>query len=311
MPRAARPVPQDAVRHDQPPRRTGRTTVTARRETFRALGLGAVAVGLLVLTATACVVSYPAVHHLAGRIGISPTLATVYPVAFDAMLVVAAVSVLALRGAGLPSRLYAWLCLLVAVAGLAAASVAQVAGLRVPHRAGQIGAATIPFVLVLAGFGLLVALLRYARLRPRADGDARERAAAAYPARALALATLTDPVVAADSDVPADSVLAAEPEVLPDSTVAATREIADDSALAADYAMEADPALAADPGLAADPALAADPGMVADPAPTPELSPASIPAPAGPADGPDRPPLPRREPPALHRPRSSPTPPKG
>jgi len=273
--------------------------VTAKREPLRALGLGAVAVGLLVLTATACVLSYPAVHHLAGRVGVSATMATVYPVVFDAMLVVAAVSVLALRGARLPSRLYAWLCLLVAVAGLAAASVAQVAGLRVPHRAGQIGAAIIPFVLVLAGFGLLVALLRYARTRPRADGDDRERAAADYPARALALATLTDPALAADPDVAADSVLAPDPEVLPDSTVAATQEIAADSALAADYAMGADPALAADPGLAADPA------------PAPELGPASIPAPAEPADGPDRPPLPRREPPALHRPRSSPTPPKG
>jgi hypothetical protein len=267
--------------------------VTPKRETSRALGLGAVAAGMLVLTATACVLSYPGVHDLAKRVGIGATPAKAYPIAVDAMLVVAAVSVIALRGAGLPSRLYAWLCLIVSVAGLAAASVAQAAGFRVPHRAGQISAAIIPFVLVLGGFGLLIAVLRYARSRPSADGEGGW-----LPNQAAAMASVDAAVVVAP-DLGADE--AADPEV---------REAEADPAPAVDQAAPAVPA--------ARPAEFQLRGRVQA-----ELSPGPTPVPAESGDDADeRPPLlpplprepttlPRRQPPELRRPHSSPTPPQG
>jgi hypothetical protein len=262
--------------------------VTAKRETSRALGLGAVAAGLLVLTATACVLSYPGVHELAKRVGIGATPAKVYPIAIDAMLVVAAVSVLALRGAGLPSRLYAWLCLIVSVAGLAVASVAQAAGLRIPHRAGQIGAAIIPFVLVLGGFGLLIAVLRHARSRPAADGEGGW-----LPNQAAVMAT-------------ADAALVVAPDVAASWTV--------DPEVAADAAEPADPAQSADPPATegtVEPEPPADPGppVPAVPAAELELSPGPAPEPTT-LPRREQTTFPRREPPALRRPRSSPTPPK-
>jgi len=310
--------------------------VTPKRETFRALGLGAVAAGLLVLTATACVLSYPGVHELAVRVGLAAMPAKVYPVAIDAMLVVAAVSVLALRGAGLFSRLYSWLCLLVAVAGLTAASVAQAAGLRVPHRAGQIGAAVIPFVLVLAGFGLLIALLRYAM--SRSGGGRRQTgagvAAVAHAAAPADLGMAAEPV-AADPDLapavaagldpaadPADISPAADPVDLDPAADPAGPDLAADPADPDPAVDPADKDPAADPA-GTDPAADhADPAApVMPPARPAELqlrgrvqdgvSPASTLPPVEAGEGPGKTvPLPRRVPPALRRPHSSPTPPK-
>src|ERR1700691_2944949 len=77
------------------------------------LGLAAVSAGVLLLMAAAFVLSYTGIHALALSAGVSPRFARIYPVIFDAMLVVACAAVLALRGAGLPSRCYAWLRMLV------------------------------------------------------------------------------------------------------------------------------------------------------------------------------------------------------
>jgi uncharacterized protein DUF2637 len=132
---------------------------------LRVLALIAVAIGLAALTAAACVLSYSSIHHLATQAGVSPRLARLYPLIFDALLVVAGCCVLALRGAGLVSRVYSWLCLLVLLGGLAAGGAVRAAAVKVPHRLGGILAAVIPWALVLIGFGLLLALLRYVRIR--------------------------------------------------------------------------------------------------------------------------------------------------
>ena len=85
---------------------------------LRVLALIAVAAGLAGLTAAACVLSYSSIHDLAIQAGVHGRLASIYPYIFDAMLVVAGCSVLALRGAGLISRIYSWLCMLVLLAAL-------------------------------------------------------------------------------------------------------------------------------------------------------------------------------------------------
>jgi hypothetical protein len=132
---------------------------------LRVLALIAVAVGLAGLTAAACVLSYSSIHHLAIQAGVRGRLASIYPLIFDALLVVAGCSVLALRGAGLVSRVYSWLCMLVLLAALAAGGAARAAAVTIPHKTAAVVAAIVPWVLVLIGFGLLLALLRYARLR--------------------------------------------------------------------------------------------------------------------------------------------------
>jgi Protein of unknown function (DUF2637) len=140
---------------------------------LRILALIAVAVGLTGLTAAACVLSYSSIHELAVQAGVHGRLASVYPYIFDAMLVIAGCSVLALRTAGLVSRIYSWLCMLVLLAALAGGGAIRAAAVTVPHKVAGVVAAIVPWALVLIGFGLLLALLRYARLRllGRRNGD--------------------------------------------------------------------------------------------------------------------------------------------
>jgi hypothetical protein len=151
---------------------------------WRTVAIVMVAISLLALAALACVLSYPSLHALAGQAAVSPTQAKVYPMIFDAMLVIAASAVLALRGAGLFSRIYAWLSLLVLLAALVGGGVVRAAGIGVPRRSAAITAAALPWALVLIGFGLLVTLLGYARQR-RSDGRAVQAVAVQPQAAAI------------------------------------------------------------------------------------------------------------------------------
>ncbi len=132
---------------------------------LRLLALAAVVAGLVILTAAACVLSYSSVHVFALQAGVADGLARIYPAICDAMLVIAGCSVLALRGAGLFSKIYAWLCFILLLAVVAASGVIHEAGLHLPKRTTEIIAAVFPWALVLVAFGLLLALLRYARRR--------------------------------------------------------------------------------------------------------------------------------------------------
>jgi hypothetical protein len=138
---------------------------------LRLLGLAAVAVGVLLLAAVAFVLSYAGIHAVALSAGVSPRLARLYPVIFDAMLVVACAAILSLRGAGLPSRCYAWLTMLVLLVAAAGADTAHATGASLPHKPAAAAAAIIPWALVLIGFGLLLSMLRQARLRLAAGLD--------------------------------------------------------------------------------------------------------------------------------------------
>ncbi|HEY2314156.1 MAG TPA: DUF2637 domain-containing protein [Streptosporangiaceae bacterium] len=132
---------------------------------LRILALAAVVLGVAALAAATFVLSYSAIRAVALQAGITPRLARGYPLLLDAMLVIVLAAVLALRGAGLPSRLLAWLTLLVVLAAAAGADALHAAGRTLPHQRAAIGAAVLPWVLVLVAFGLLLAMLRHARLR--------------------------------------------------------------------------------------------------------------------------------------------------
>lgn len=137
---------------------------------LRILGLAAVGIGVAALAAATFVLSYPAIHVLALRAGVAPRLARGYPLLIDAMLVIVLAAVLALRGADLPSRLLAWVTLLAVLATAAGADALHAAGRKLPERSAAIAAAVLPWVLVFLAFALLLAMLRYARLRRAAAG---------------------------------------------------------------------------------------------------------------------------------------------
>jgi len=172
---------------------------------LRLLGLIAVAIGLAALTAAACTLSYSSIHHLAIDAWVSRRLAAIYPFIFDALLVIAGCAVLALRGAGLPSKIYAWFCLLVLLGALAAGGAAHAAAIHIPHRLAGVVAAVVPWALVLIGFGLLLALLRYARIRRqgrrlreagRPMASARQDADTAAPSEVVVIANVAQPPTA-------------------------------------------------------------------------------------------------------------------
>ena len=191
--------PEDSViSQPVPPAETGRV--------LRLAALVAVAVGLAALTAGACVLSYEPIHHLAIQSGVAPRLASIYPLIFDALLVLAGCSVLALRGAGLVSRIYAWLCLLVLLAGVAGGGAVHAAGVRYSRKLAGILAAVIPWALVLIGFGLLLALLRYARLRRQASRPSlAEQLATRLPPESPDVVVGDGPAVPAPRPEPAEA----------------------------------------------------------------------------------------------------------
>jgi uncharacterized protein DUF2637 len=169
---------------------------------LRLLGLVAVAVGLAALTAAACALSYSSIHHLAIEAGVTRQLARIYPFIFDALLVIAGCSVLALRGAGLPSKIYAWICLLVLLGALAAGGAVQAAAVHIPRKLAAIVAAVIPWALVLIGFGLLLALLRYARIRKLGKRHEEANTPATVAAHAADNDALSDVVVTVSTSEP-------------------------------------------------------------------------------------------------------------
>jgi hypothetical protein len=175
---------------------------------LRLLALIAVAAGLAALTAAACALSYSSIVHLATAAGISSRLVRVYPLILDALLVMAGCSVLALRGAGLPSRVYAWLCLLVLLGGLAGGGAVHAAAVKISRRTAGIVAAVVPWAIVLIGFGLLLALLRYAR--NRRPGPAPDQRTDESDSQAEAEATAAPRVT-----VIMDTAAAPEPSLAP------------------------------------------------------------------------------------------------
>jgi hypothetical protein len=146
-----------------------RTTQDGAGQPVRVLVLAAVCLGVAALVAAAFVLSYSGIHTVARQAGISLQHARYYPVLIDAMLVIALLAVLGLRGAGLPSRILSWLALTGVLAAAAGADVLHATGRVLRHTTGAATAAALPWALVVIAFVLLLALLRHARMRRQAS----------------------------------------------------------------------------------------------------------------------------------------------
>jgi Protein of unknown function (DUF2637) len=267
---------------------------------LRVLALIAVAVGLAGLTAAACVLSYSSIHHLAIQAGVPTRLARVYPLIFDALLVLAGCSVLALRGAGIVSRVYGWLCMLLLLGGLATGGALHAAATKIPRRLAGVVAAIVPWVLVLIGFGLLLALLRYARIRRLGHSHAKAAAARQESAgRPVAEETAGGWVAEETAGGWLAEEAAGGPEVRHAELqlrARIPRQSAHEQAEAHDEVDEAGQPEAGQPELGHSELGQSEAGQ-----PGSELNPAPIPDSAGAATG---------EPSAFRRTRSSPTPPQ-
>jgi hypothetical protein len=141
---------------------------------LRLVALTAVIAGVVLLAAAAFVLSYAGIHQLALHAGVTPRLARLYPLIFDAMLVVAGAAALALRGAGWWARGYAWFSLLLLLAAVAAGDAVHATHVAVPIQPVRTAAAVTPWVLLLLAFGLWLVMLRHFR-RVRAAAAQQER----------------------------------------------------------------------------------------------------------------------------------------
>ena len=146
---------------------------------LRLAALIAVIAGVVLVAATAFLLSYAGIHQIALHAGVSPRLARLYPLMFDAMLVVTCAAVLALRNAGWGTKFYVWACLLLVLAAVAVGDALHATGVQLTGQAARAAIAVIPWVLLLMGFGIWLAMLRQWRRARAAAASAAETANAA------------------------------------------------------------------------------------------------------------------------------------
>ena len=151
---------------------------------LRLVALIAAITGVIVLAAAAFVLSYGGIHKIALSAGVSAGMARIFPVIFDAMLVVSCAAVLSLRAANWWHRTYAWLTALVLLAALAAADAVHATGTHIPRKPAAATIAVLPWVLLLLAFSLLLSMLRQFRRARAAEGgrDVTETTGLAAPA---------------------------------------------------------------------------------------------------------------------------------
>ena len=139
---------------------------------LRLIALIAAIVGVIVLAAAAFVLSYGGIHKIALSAGVSPNVARIFPVIFDAMLVVSCAAVVSLRSAGWWQRAYSWLSLLALLVVVAAADAAHATGTHIPRKPAAATVAILPWALLLLAFSLLLSMLRQFRRARAAAADA-------------------------------------------------------------------------------------------------------------------------------------------
>jgi uncharacterized protein DUF2637 len=159
--------------------------------TLRLVALTAVIAGVILVAVAAFLLSYEGIHQIALQAGVSPGLARLYPLMFDAMLIIACAATLALRNAGWAAKCYAWVSLLLLVGAVAAGDALHATGVKLTGQAARATIAIIPWALLLMGFGLWLVVLRQwrrTRATAAADGTVGGRAGQATAATAGAAA---------------------------------------------------------------------------------------------------------------------------
>ena len=139
---------------------------------LRLIALIAAIAGVVVLAAAAFVLSYGGIHKIALSAGVPPSVARIFPVIFDAMLVVSCAAVVSLRSAGWWQRTYSWLSTLALLVVVAAADAAHATGTHIPRKPAAAIVAVLPWALLLLAFSLLLSMLRQFRRSRAAVADA-------------------------------------------------------------------------------------------------------------------------------------------
>ena len=130
---------------------------------LRLAALTAVIIGVILVALAAFLLSYRGIHQIALQAGVSAGLARLYPLMFDAMLIITCSAVLATRTAGWGTKVYVWVCLLLVVGAVAVGDALYATGVHLTGQAARATIAVIPWVLLLLGFGIWLVMLRHWR----------------------------------------------------------------------------------------------------------------------------------------------------
>ncbi|GAA3205733.1 DUF2637 domain-containing protein [Nonomuraea roseoviolacea] len=149
--------------------------------TLRRLGIALAGVAVAALTGAACALSFDDLRSLAELGDTRADLAYLYPAAFDALLVVALISLLLLRSARLLVRIQTAIVLVVLLVAAAAANVSAALGLEPDVRQAAVGVAVAPWVMLAVALWLWLLLIKHVQNRRSVrdddlddDGDERD-----------------------------------------------------------------------------------------------------------------------------------------
>ena len=153
---------------------------------LRLAALTAVIIGVILVALAAFLLSYSGIHQIALQAGVSTGLARLYPLMFDAMLIITCSAVLATRTAGWGTKVYVWVCLLLVVGAVAVGDALYATGVHLTGQAARATIAVVPWVLLLLGFGIWLVMLRHwrrIRMAGAVNGAEAEPARAGRPER--------------------------------------------------------------------------------------------------------------------------------
>ncbi|WP_329426150.1 DUF2637 domain-containing protein [Streptosporangium sp. NBC_01495] len=158
---------------------------------LRRAGIAVTGVGVAALTAAACVLSFEDLRALAIAGRAPAGLAYLYPAAFDALLVIAMIGVLLLRGGWWPVRLQAGVVLTLLFAGAATAEVSTAMRMTVDEGRAAVVVAVAPWVMLVLALWLWLLLIKHAAARRSAtdaalSGPSSERDIVPFPEASLA-----------------------------------------------------------------------------------------------------------------------------
>ncbi|SDQ81541.1 DUF2637 domain-containing protein [Thermostaphylospora chromogena] len=138
------------------PERPGRLVLALRRTGIALAGLG-----VATLTAVACVLSFEDLRLLAEQGRARADLSYLYPAGFDALLVVALIAVLLLRGGRWPVRLQAGAVLVLLLAAAVAVETAGALDAPLAARQAAVVVAVAPWVMLVLALWLWLLMIKH------------------------------------------------------------------------------------------------------------------------------------------------------
>ncbi|WP_204046116.1 DUF2637 domain-containing protein [Acrocarpospora phusangensis] len=192
-------------------------------QVLRRLAIGLAGLALAILAGAACVLSFDDLRELALQGRAEPRFAYLYPAGFDALLIVALISVPLLRSGRILVRIQVSAILVLLLAVAATATVATATGTTFEPRQVAITVALVPWVMLVIGLWLLLVLVKHTQARREdLNGDNEDDELVPFdkddsrPITVPQADTVPSPVISPVRHTPPDAHISAEAAAPPD-----------------------------------------------------------------------------------------------